>query len=210
MILSDTCDLENTLTSGVTRWPLPPAGYALHQQRWLTTNASHCLFQHLQSEIEWQQPEISLFGRSVAIPRLQAWIGDSGADYRYSGTRFQPSAWTSDLDALRSRLSQELNRPFNSVLVNLYRDGQDCMHWHADDEPELGDAPCIASVSLGAIRDFRFRHRAGQQKSLTLPLGDGDLLVMGGDCQRHWQHCLPRRKRVTSARINLTFRYIST
>jgi len=84
------------------------------------------------------------------------------------------------------------------------------MHWHADDEPELGPAPCIVSVSLGATRDFRFRPRSRQGSSVTVPLADGDLLVMGGDCQQHWQHALPRRKRVDAPRINLTFRHILT
>lgn len=191
-----------------TRVALPPDGYVLHCHQWLPRDEARQAFDTLLTAIAWQQPDISLFGRTVAIPRLQAWIGDPGIEYRYSGTCFSPTPWPALLETLRTRVSTHLQRPFNSVLANLYRNGDDCMHWHADDERELGESPCIASVSLGATRDFRLRPRAGHEAALTLPLADGDLLVMGGDCQRHWQHCLPRRKRVDTPRINLTFRHI--
>jgi len=97
---------------------------------------------------------------------------------------------------------------FNSVLANLYRNGRDSNGWHADDEPELGSQPIIASVSLGATRDFQFKHRQLAQHSYTQELSSGSLLVMGGAMQAHWLHQLPKRLRVQDPRINLTFRYI--
>ena len=170
------------------------------------------LFRELEAAVPWRQESIVMFGRTVPVPRLQSWHGDSGARYRYSGLLLEPLPWLPPLVEIRSLLTAR--RPeilFNSVLVNLYRDGSDSMGWHSDDEPELGDEPEIASVSLGATRTFQFRHRSDRERPrIDLDLTDGSLLWMSGSTQREWQHALPKRRGMNApgARINLTFRQI--
>lgn len=169
-------------------------------------------FDRLHAEIPWQEGTIKIFGKEHAIPRLQAWVGDASARYRYSGIDLEPVPWTPTLIEILEKLSRV--RPevrFNSVLANLYRDGNDAMGWHSDDEPELGEEPTIASVSLGSARDFRMRHRTRKDvEGVTLSLESGSLLLMEGPTQEKWQHSLPRRrgKNCPGPRINLTFRRI--
>lgn len=161
-------------------------------------------------EVPWRQETLVIFGRPVKTPRLTCWIGDPGATYTYSGLANRPLPWTPVLTGLRARLEERLQAPFNSVLLNLYRDGRDSMGWHADDEPELGPEPLIASVSLGATRTFRLRHRTLGLPSVDLELEHGSLLVMRGTTQRDWHHCVPKRLRVDQPRLNLTFRYVQS
>ena len=170
------------------------------------------LFDELYATIPWRAESIQMFGRTVPVPRLQSWHGDPGARYRYSGLLLEPEPWTAPLLEIRKRLHARRSEiEFDSVLVNLYRDGQDSMGWHSDDEPELGAEPEIASVSFGATRTFQLRHRT--QKDLPrvdLDLTAGSLLWMAGKTQKCWQHALPKRggKARLGARINLTFRQI--
>ncbi|MEO7432028.1 MAG: alpha-ketoglutarate-dependent dioxygenase AlkB [Dokdonella sp.] len=162
----------------------------------------------LMHEIDWEQHHLSLFGRDVAAPRLSCWMGDADAVYTYSRTRFVPRPWTPHVATLRDDLCERLGFHFNSVLANLYRDGRDSMGWHSDDEPELGSQPLIASLSFGAQRTFRMRACATREPALSIELAHGSVLLMGGDTQTLYQHALPKRLRVTDARINLTFRMI--
>ena len=129
---------------------------------WLAREEADELFQRLQDEIPWERHRLRMFGREVEAPRLSCWIGDPGATYVYSRSRFEPRPWTPSLLSVRRRVEQACNARFNSVLANLYRDGDDAMGWHSDDEPELGAQPNIASVSLGAERRFRFRRRVSR------------------------------------------------
>jgi len=175
---------------------------------WLGRDEADALFETLHAEIPWEVHRLRMFGRWVDAPRLNAWLGDPGASYRYSGNTFEPNAWTPRLLALRDRVEEACGARFNSVLANLYRDGGDRMGWHSDDEPELGPEPVIASVSLGAVRTFRFRAKAGGD-AVGIELGHGSLLRMGEGTQRLYKHELPVRKRVTGERINLTFRCIA-
>jgi alkylated DNA repair dioxygenase AlkB len=162
----------------------------------------------LRSEIPWEQHRIRLYGREHASPRLSCWIGDAGAHYTYSRTRFEPRPWTPALDALKAKVQAACGSRFNSVLANLYRDGADGMGWHADDEPELGPEPVIASLSLGAPRAFAFRDRAERRQRIKLELPHGSLLLMSGRTQALYQHALPKTVRPLPARLNLTFRWI--
>jgi alkylated DNA repair dioxygenase AlkB len=162
----------------------------------------------LATAITWEQHRIRLFGREHAAPRLSCWIGDPGASYVYSRTRFEPQPWPAPLAALRDRVERACGACFNAVLANLYRGGDDAMGWHADDEPELGPQPIIASLSLGASRRFLLRGRDPSAIRLALELGHGSLLLMRGDTQRHYRHALPRTRRPCESRINLTFRRI--
>jgi len=166
------------------------------------------LLDTLIRSIDWAQEEIVIFGEAKRVPRLVAWHGDPGAGYTYSGTHHEPRPWTPELATMRARVEALCGRRFNSVLLNRYRDGRDGMGWHADDEPELGRNPVIASVSLGATRRFRLRHRRNRAEPVTLPLTSGSLLCMGGALQHHWLHALPKTATPVGERLNLTFRYI--
>jgi len=188
---------------------LPDASLRLFPS-WLATDAASRLEQSLRDAIPWEIHRIRLFGREVDSPRLSCWIGDPEASYRYSGVRFAPRPWPQVLRPVRDRLERELGAVFNSVLANRYRDGRDAMGWHSDSEPELGPSPVIASLSLGATRRFTLKHRQQPRQRLELDLPHGSLLVMGGDTQRFYRHCLPRTAKPVGERINLTFRRILT
>ncbi len=176
---------------------------------WLAAPEAEALRLDLLAQVAWEVHRIRLFGREVDSPRLSSWIGDPAARYRYSGAEFRPHPWPEVLAPVRARLEAELGAGFNSVLVNRYRDGQDAMGWHSDDEPELGLRPVIASLSLGAPRRFALRHRQDKTLKRDIPLGHGDLVVMAGDTQRLYHHAVPRTARPVGERINLTFRRIS-
>jgi alkylated DNA repair dioxygenase AlkB len=141
------------------------------------------------------------------VPRLSAWYGDAGAVYTYSGLRLEPLPWTPVLLEIKQATERLSGTRFNSVLLNLYRDGQDSMGWHSDDEPELGPEPVIASVSLGALRRFVFQHKKRRWR-IALDLEPGSVLLMAGATQHHWRHALPKTRRPVAPRINLTFRTI--
>ncbi|MFC4726830.1 alpha-ketoglutarate-dependent dioxygenase AlkB family protein [Coralloluteibacterium thermophilus] len=174
---------------------------------WLPGPAADAALAAMQREVAWSQPRLRLYGREVASPRLACWIGDPGTDYTYSRTRFAPAPWPPALAALRPAVEEAAGACFNAVLANLYRDGDDAMGWHADDEPELGPEPVIASLSLGATRRFLFKPRAGGA-SVGIDLPHGSLLVMRGATQTHYRHALPRTRRPVGPRVNLTFRRI--
>jgi alkylated DNA repair dioxygenase AlkB len=168
------------------------------------------LLQALLSKVPWRSDTVRLFGREHRIPRLHQWFGDADAVYTWSGLTMHPEPWSAELAELKSQVEQATGARFNSVLANYYRNGRDSMGWHADDEPELGDTPVIASISLGAERDFvlRYRDKRAGIANIKVPLPSGSLLLMSGTTQRYWQHALPKRGRVQDARVNLTFRLI--
>jgi len=168
------------------------------------------LLARLIAEIPWRQQSITLFGKTHMQPRLICWMGEPGCTYRYSGARWEPEPWHPLVDALRVRVEALSDARFNAVLLNLYRDGADSMGYHADDEPELGEQPVIASLSFGAERTMHFRHRHDPaQPTQRVTLGDGDLLMMRGDTQKSWRHAIPKTQRPIGPRVNLTFRRIA-
>lgn len=177
-------------------------------RHWLAAADADALQRILREQVPWEVHRIRMFGRQVDSPRLSCWMGDPAAHYRYSGTDFVPAPWHPALLPLRERLAASCATPFNSVLLNRYRDGDDGMGWHSDNEPELGPAPLIASLSLGAERRFTLRRRDDHARKAEVTLGHGDLLLMGGATQRHYQHALPKSTRPLAERINLTFRWI--
>jgi alkylated DNA repair dioxygenase AlkB len=174
--------------------------------QWIDAADADALFNALRDCIAWERHRLRLFGREVDAPRLSCWIGDRDATYNYSRTRFVPHPWPDALLPIRQRLRADCDADFNGVLANLYRDGNDSMGWHADDEPELGARPLIASLSLGAPRRFVIRHRDDPARCLAVELAHGSLLLMSGDTQSHYRHALPKTARVVGPRINLTFR----
>ncbi|MBX2867911.1 MAG: alpha-ketoglutarate-dependent dioxygenase AlkB [Acidiferrobacterales bacterium] len=192
-----------------TAIPLDQSDIRLYEP-FLHSSQADYLYTQLSDYVDWTQPEITLYGRKVKSPRLAAWYGDDDAIYRYSGLTNYPSPWTPELLEVKNQIQLFLGAKFNSVLLNLYRSGEDAMGWHSDNEKELGDTPVIASLSLGATRRFLFRRRDAQPRggSTGLNLRHGSLLVMAGNTQRNWQHSISRTKKPTEPRINLTFRQV--
>jgi len=166
-----------------------------------------------EGAVAWRQDRIRMYGRDVPIPRLNAWYGDPGLNYSYSGIPMSPEPWSELLVAIRDKAEQVADHQFTSALINLYRDHTDSVAWHADDEPELGPEPVIASLSLGSAREFHMRHRNYRSNGVAvykMLLQPGSLLVMKGATQRNWLHQVPKRgaTAVTGPRINITFRKI--
>jgi alkylated DNA repair dioxygenase AlkB len=167
------------------------------------------LLRELIAETPWRQETLVVWGKRFSQPRLVAWYGDSGGAYTYSGIRLKPLPWTDVLCTLRRRVEGAVGSAFNSVLLNYYRDHRDSMGFHSDDEPELGERPVIASVSLGEERIFVLRHKTkGFLKPIRLKLASGSLLLMKGETQRHWKHGIAKELRPCEPRVNLTFRCI--
>lgn len=148
-----------------------------------------------------------MFGRRVAEPRLTDYCGD--LPYVYSGRLLEPRPWPAAVAMLRDRLREETQAGFNHMLANFYRGGSDGMGYHADDEPELGLDPVVATVSLGQARRFLLKAR-GSGAVRELELGHGSLLVMGGALQHEHKHAIPKTKRALGPRLSLTFRRIVT
>lgn len=170
---------------------------------------SGALMERLLREISWRQETIVLWGKEHLQPRLSAWYGDEGSRYAYSGVALNPYPWTETLLRMRQDVEEATGYRFNSVLLNLYRNGQDSVGWHSDNEPELGSMPVIASLSLGETRAFRLRHRKRKDvKQVSIDLTDGSLLLMEGATQAFWQHAIMKEKDAPQPRINLTFRTI--
>jgi alkylated DNA repair dioxygenase AlkB len=176
-----------------------------HDAGWLSPDEAGRALAALRDELAWEQREIVLFGRRILQPRLIAWAGELG--YRYSGQTLEPRPFTPTADRLLARVSARAGVPFNHVLVNRYRSGEDSMGLHADDEPELGLDPIVAIVSLGATRRLLVRPRRRRDSERhDQDMGHGALLVMGGTCQRHYVHGIPRQAGAVGERISLTFR----
>ncbi len=165
--------------------------------------------QELLQTIDWKQEHVKLFGREQQLPRLTAWYGDKG--YAYTGLYNAPQPWVPVLLELKEQVERASGQIYNSVLLNLYRTGQDSMGWHSDNEASLGEEPGIASLSFGGERRFRFKHRRRKDlKPVSIALGHGSLLLMQGPTQHHWLHSLPKTSKPVAQRINLTFRNIKS
>ena len=186
-------------------------GILMYDGTFLPQVFAQALYQKLLQETPWRQDYIRMYGREVAIPRLQAWYGDPGCYYRYSGIELTPLNWTAELVRIKQEVERVSQQSFNSVLINYYRNGRDGNGWHSDDEPELGEQPVIASLSLGAVRRFRLRHKKNNREPpVSLDLASGSLVLMAGSTQKYWQHCLTKTSKSVSGRINLTFREIQS
>lgn len=173
-----------------------------------TLEESRDFYENLISKTEWKQDEIKMYGKLLKVPRLSAWYADPGKNYSYSKILLSPKPWFSELLEIKARIETETGLNFNSVLLNLYRNGEDSMAWHRDNEPELGTNPAIASISFGASRLFKMRPFVAKKPVRTFELITGSLLLMKGATQHNWEHSVPKTKQKTGSRLNLTFRQI--
>lgn len=195
-----------------TRTQLEHGAWLEHHEGWLAAAEAAELRAALLGELRWEQRHIVLFGKRILQPRLIAWAGE--LPYRYSGQTLEPRPWPAPLspwlEELTARVAAQSGAPYNHVLLNRYRDGQDSMGYHADGEPELGEDPVVATLSLGAGRRFQLRpHPAPRgERPRVLLLGDASLLIMGGTCQRHYRHAVARESGAVGERISLTFRQL--
>lgn len=184
---------------------LPRDGVVRHFGPVLTPDAADRVFQILLREIPWRHDELVMFGKRIVTAREVAWFGDEETGYTYSGTTKHALPWTPELAELRKLAEALTGACFNSCLLNLYHHGGEGMGWHSDDEKSIVPESAIASLSLGAERAFKLRHKTTKE-TIFLPLAHGALLVMEGATQKNWTHSVPKSARVTAPRINLTFR----
>jgi len=166
-------------------------------------------FKSCLNDLNWEKGFIKIFGKTHQIPRLQSWYADNGIEYTYSGKKLKRHNWNETLIEIKGEIEKITSFKFNSVLANLYRDENDSMGLHSDNEKELGINPVIASLSLGESRDLYFKHK-NIKKSLNIPQKNGQLIVMHGETQKYWKHEIKKTKKLKKPRINLTFRNIIT
>ena len=188
---------------------LPKDGETIYHGPLFAPEIADSHFVNLHQEIPWQHDETVMFGKRIITARQMAWYGDQNFDYRYSGNTHTARIWTPELLVIKDAVEAASGCRYNSCLLNLYADGDQGMGWHSDDEKELTPHASIASVSFGAERRFDFRHKESREK-ISVHLEHGSLLVMAGKTQTNWQHQIPKTKKVTTPRINLTFRLIAT
>lgn len=194
------CDLNKNL--------LPFNGEAYYYPGLFTQELSELYLKALLTEVPWIQEPIKIFGKEVMQPRLTAWYGDSS--YRYSGITMDPIPWSEKLLEIKDIVEAHTNQKFNSALLNHYRDGNDSVGWHRDNEKTLGPAPVIASVSFGVKRVFHLRPYREKSPKISIQLESGSLLLMQGETQHFWEHTLPKLpKSDLGPRVNLTFRAVS-
>lgn len=187
---------------------LPNAELIYYSEFFVSKEADH-YFKEFLNHTNWRQDDIKVFGKTYQQPRLTALYGDSGKPYSYSNITMYPEIFTPELVKIKTLIEQATQHDFNTVLLNLYRNGQDSNGWHADNEKELGKNPVIASVSFGETRPFHFKHRTIKTERHKLDLMHGSLLIMKGEMQHFWLHQIAKTKKPVAPRINLTFRYIN-
>ncbi|WCL49622.1 alpha-ketoglutarate-dependent dioxygenase AlkB family protein [Leptospira sp. GIMC2001] len=180
-------------------------GAAFYYGKIFTNEESKKYLYDLTDNMDWKHDELIIFGKKIITKRKVAWYGSAPFSYTYSHTTKFANPWTEPLILIKSKIEKQLNRKFNSCLLNFYHDGNEGMSWHSDDETSLEQFGCIASVSFGAERRFDFRNIHNKNK-ISIVLENGSLMTMEGECQKNWQHSLPKSKKVTQPRINLTFR----
>lgn len=186
---------------------LPYDGSAVLHEWVLGDRSWTSIMATLTETVPWESHTIRMFGKEYPQPRLVAWFGDPHSEYSYSGLAMTVRPWIPVVQDLREIAERYAGVAFNSVLINLYRNGDDKVSWHRDNEPELGSTPTIASMSLGSVRRFKFRH-LDSKEVVSVDLAPGSLVVMSGLSQTCWEHEVPRQAAVSDPRINLTFRQV--
>jgi len=171
-----------------------------YQREFYSNEAAQRIFTQILNDTQWRQDTITVYGKQHLTPRLSYWVGEDWMDYSYSNHTMKANAWSQCLLDIKERIEQQTGDLFNSVLLNYYRDGQDSNGWHSDDEPELGEQPTIASLSLGGARDFQMRKKDDKTQKCVIKLEHGSLLTMRGRTQSHWQHQIPKRAQTAGFR----------
>jgi alkylated DNA repair dioxygenase AlkB len=198
----------NSNTPLIEPLDFPDANIVMHRH-FLPALESDDLLATIINETSWRQDHLNFGGKKVPIPRLQAWMGDVSSEYGYSGLKLKRLPWSTTILRIKAKIEAQTSASFNSVLLNYYRDGNDSVAWHSDDEKELGADPIIASLSLGTTRLFEFKHRYLKPTlKYDCALTHGSLLLMGAGLQQNWQHQVPKQKEIIDGRVNLTFRKI--
>lgn len=186
---------------------LPNDGIVNYYGKIFTSQEADNYFDLLLRNVDWKNDEAIMFGKHIITKRKAAWYGDSQYSYTYSKVTKQALHWSKELLELKASVEKMTAETYNSCLLNLYHNGDEGMAYHSDDEQTLAKCAAIASLSFGAERKFLFKHKRTKQ-TVSLFLENGSLLVMKGATQENWLHRLPPSKRVSKARINLTFRTI--
>lgn len=187
---------------------LPQQGVALYYGTLFAIEQATRFYNILEKKIPWENDVVHMFGKRIVTQRKVAWFGDKAYPYKYSNTTKVALPWTKELLEIKHKVEDASHEKYNSCLLNYYHEGIEGMGWHSDNEKELKPNGAIASVSFGATRKFSFKHRETRETKSVL-LEHGSLLVMKGEVQSHWLHSLPKTKKVTTGRINLTFRTIA-
>ena len=187
--------------------PLKDAN-VLYLEQFYNSETSNFLFNTLRKEIQWQQDNIKLFGKTYKQPRLTALYAENEKPYSYSNITMYPESFFKELEQIKSDVEEMIAHKFTTCLANLYRTGNDSNGWHSDNEKELGHNPVIASLSLGATRSFQLKHKTDSSLRFNIELPSGSLLIMKGTTQEFWKHQIPKTKKHVGERINLTFRTI--
>lgn len=188
---------------------LPCDGDVRYYGSILDSKSANHYFDQLLKTILWEHDQTVIFGKLIVTKRKVAWYGDEPFNYTYSKTTKSAFPWTKELLELKQIIENKSGETFNSCLLNLYHSGEEGMSWHSDDEKDLKKNGAIASLSLGATRKFAFKHKVSKQ-TVSVVLENGSLLIMKGSTQSNWLHRLPPTKRISTPRINLTFRTIVT
>jgi len=188
---------------------LPFDGSALLFPKFLEPTQTSQIFQQIMDETPWEMPEMVMFGKKYPQAGLSTWFTNTNVSYVYSGIARTPHVMTPLLTDVMNACALASGAEYNSVLVNLYRDGNDSVSWHSDNEEINGSEPTIASVSLGETRRFDLRHKESGE-TVRIDLEDGSLLVMSGLSQHCWVHQIAKTKTKVGPRINLTYRRVVT
>ncbi|WP_417357236.1 alpha-ketoglutarate-dependent dioxygenase AlkB family protein [Flavobacterium sp.] len=199
-------DLFDQTTGKEKNW-LPYDGTVNYYGKILNKEQADFYLKMLLETIEWRNDEAIIFGKRIITKRKVAWYGEKPFEYTYSNTTKHALTWTKELLELKLLTEKETGETFNSCLLNLYHDGNEGMAWHSDGETDLKKNGAIGSLSFGAERKFAFKHKESKEK-IDLFLEHGSLLVMKDTTQEHWLHRLPPTKKITTPRVNLTFRTI--
>jgi alkylated DNA repair dioxygenase AlkB len=187
---------------------LPHKGELYYESDFFSEKESEMFFHELKDNSAWSQQEIKIYGKSVMQPRLVGFYGNCGVQYKYSALSLSAVGWNKSLLHIKEKIDKELNLQFNSALLNLYRDGNDSMGWHRDNEKELGIEPLIVSISFGALRKFQLREYKNKLSKVILEPASGSLILMKGVIQENWEHCVPKTKLKVGERVNVTFRNV--
>lgn len=184
---------------------LPYNGTVNYYGKLFSLQEANVYFDELMQHIEWRNDEAFIMGKHIITKRKVAWYGDQDYAYTYSKSTKHALPWTETLLKLKNIAEEKTGTLFNSCLLNLYHNGDEGMAYHSDDEKTLGKNSAIASMSFGAERRFLFKHKQSKE-TITTFLEHGSLLVMRNETQSNWLHRLPPTTKVTTPRINLTFR----